>query len=186
MDSEDTEPEFEEAPQPAPHLPIPLEEVIGGYWRNNSSRRCCSVIFNQKKQQGQPRPPPLQRWLFHNVHKNSDIALLLKKSTTCSRLVQQLEQAVSQLQDKEVDSNFRQVQPADQKAADQQPVLSWLENVKLTRVAATGPGHRAYSPSAAQQVLAVVPRRDFAAGELIGFYLGEQTGTLPKPAPQLV
>jgi hypothetical protein len=61
-------------------------------------------------------------------------------------------------------------------------VLSWLDNVELVPVAATGPGHRAYDPGATQQVLAVVPQRDVAAGELIGFYMGKQIKTVNKTA----
>jgi hypothetical protein len=84
----------------------------------------------------------------------------------------------------EVDGDLRQLQPTEQKAepAEDQQQVSWLDNVELVPVAATGPGHRACNPGATQQVLAVVPQRDFAAGELIGFYLGKQIEPVKKTA----
>jgi hypothetical protein len=152
-------------PNPAPYLPIPIDEDIRGYWRNSSGTRCSSVLFRGK-----------QRWLFHSV-QTDELAELLDDVPIRFRLMQQLEQAVPLLQDKEVDGNFRQIQSSEPAvAADQQPVLPWLANVRLVPVTATGPGHRAFNPGAAKQILAVAPTRDFKAGELIGFYLGRLTG----------
>lgn len=67
--------------------------------------------------------------------------------------------------------------PAADPAADQQSMLPWLGNVRLVRVAANGPGHRAFKSDlgANEQVQAAAPTRDFKPGQLIGFYLGRLT-----------
>jgi hypothetical protein len=99
---------------------------------------------------------------------------LLRNSTVHSKLVGQLERAVPQLQDQQLDDKFQPIaEPttaAAEAAADQE--LTWRDNVELVPVAASGPGHRARNPQSASQVLAVVPKADFAAGHLVGLYLG--------------
>lgn len=100
------------------------------------------------------------RWLSHSVLRGSKLNELLADDTIRSSLEQQLEQAAPQLQDKEFvevelpvpagppQRALRHLQIAEftaDPAADQQPMLPWLGNVRLVRVAANGPGHRAFN-----------------------------------------
>lgn len=182
----------QQAKPPLPELGIRLYPTSGYLRIGGHSAR---VIFAPNSKADRPWQPC--RFVFHST--TPDLRALVTKGAPASRLQQQLEQAVSELQDEELDDSFQPMccstdntdaQQADAAGSSGNSAqhsqqqhsskLSWRAKLSLQVVGPTGPGSRAYQhqgdgtgrrPKQQQQLTAVVPLVDFCRGDLIGLYL---------------
>lgn len=111
------------------------------------------------------------RFIFHDLdkcHKPLRGQLRNPNSNINRELQQQLAQLVDELQCLELDANYN----PPPGCVVGEPQLSWRDNVRLKQVQATGPGSRAFNRNSEQQQLtAVVPTRNLAQHDIVGFYL---------------
>lgn len=106
-----------------------------------------------------------ERFLFHRPKLPA-----LNRGNRLNKLLQQhLAAIVDELQD--VELNHDSIHHFQQQRHQRTQQLSWLGNVKVQQVEQTGPGSRAYNPSAERQLQVVVPTRDIQKHHVVGLYM---------------
>jgi hypothetical protein len=176
-------------------MPLPSwVEPSTGYLRTDGSRG--RVVFEPSGAGKLRRTSTWQpcRILFHDLQGASADVQALTTGPLGSKLAVQLQQAVAQLRDEELDESFQPMQQQLQQQHADSPsddLLTWRSNVRLHEVNSTAPGSRAYKEpkdavrglllpsisvagSAAQrrQMLAVVHQK-LQAGRVDWLLLGE-------------